>query len=739
MRSHSPAPRPAVWSTFPVLLSPFAFPLSPSPARPFPLALTLTLALALLAPALRAFNPSGQRWSPGTVPMHLQLGPAATPLSDGSASWGAAAESALLEWNRNLTAVQFSVNRDSTAPVTRRNGINNVFFSSTVYGDAWDSRTLAVTLHVYDPRTQRYAEADVVFNSNLRWDSYRGALRTVAGPGTEVLNDFRRVALHEFGHVLGLNHPDDVGQNVPAVMNARTSGTDVLTPDDIAGGRAIYDDPSAPKVPLLSASGVTYAREAFPNGTIVNLILEASTIRNEGEGPANALRLELWGMPERYIANLPPGSINLATANVAGSLAAGAAISAFSAKIPFVRPPDGSYYVAMVLTEFTGGSGSGYTVRFAANFDEPLTLGNPAAPAITRQPINVSATAGSSASFTVAATGQLPLTYQWRKDGAPVAGATNPSLVLSGVQAAAAGTYSVVVTNSLGTAVSENARLILGNAADPGRLVNMSIRTSAGTGDATLIVGVGLGGARTSGAKPVLLRAVGPTLAAFGVGGALTDTVMTVFQGSASVATNDDWAGGFNFGSVGAFDFATPVRDSALYNPALATGAYSIQISGKGGATGVALAEIYDATPNSAFTPATPRLVNVSARTQVGTGDNILIAGFVIGGTTPVRVLVRAVGPTLGVFGVGGVLADPVLVISSGSSLVARNDNWGGTPELVSAFSSVGAFALSPATSLDAAVIATLAPGSYTAQISGAPAGTTTGTGVALVEVYELP
>ncbi len=705
------------------------------PRLPLALLLALPLALTLLPSALRAFNASGQRWAPGTVPMHLQLGPAPIALADGSASWGASAEAALLEWNRNLTAVQFTVNRDSTAPVTRRNGFNNVFFSSTVYGDTWDERTLAVTLHVYDPRTQRYAEADVVFNSNLRWDSYRGPLRTVGGPGTETLNDFRRVALHEFGHVLGLNHPDDVGQNVPAVMNARTSTTDALTPDDIAGGRAIYDNPNAPKVALLAMTGVSYGRETLPNGTIINILMTAASIRNDGEGTSNPLRLELWGMPEPYIANLPPGSVNLATIPLEGTLAPGAALTNVSVKGPFNRPPDGSYYLAMVLTEFTGGSGTGYTVRFAATFGDPLTLGNPAAPAIARQPVNTSVLAGSSATCTVGATGQFPLAYQWRKDGTPLAGATSPSLVLSGVQAAAAGAYSVVVTNSLGTVTSDAARLILADPANPGRLVNMSIRTAAGTGDNTLIVGVGLGGARTAGNKPVLLRAVGPTLAAFGVGGALTDTVMTVFQGSASVATNDDWAGGFNFGSVGAFDFATPVRDSALYNPALAPGAYSIQISGKAGATGVALAEIYDATPNAAFTLATPRLVNVSARTNVGTGDNLLIAGFVIGGTTPVRVLVRAVGPTLGVFGVGGVLADPVLVISSGGTVVARNDNWGGTAELTAAFSSVGAFALSPAASLDAAVIATLAPGSYTAQISGAAAGT----GVALVEVYELP
>jgi hypothetical protein len=273
---------------------------------------------------------------------------------------------------------------------------------------------------------------------------------------------------------------------------------------------------------------------------------------------------------------------------------------------------------------------------------------------------------------------------------------------------------------------------------DPGRLVNMSIRTNAGTGDNTLIVGVGLGGGGTSGNKAVLLRAVGPTLTAFGVGGALADTIMTVFQGSAQIAQNDDWdaIAGATFGSVGAFGFAAASKDSALYNPALPSGSYSIQIVGKNNGTGVALAEVYDATAKEAFSTATPRLVNVSARTQVGTGDNILIAGFVVGGSNPVRVLVRAVGPTLGAFGVTGTLADPSLEILNSSAVkVAENDNWSGTSELKTAFASVAAFALTADTSRDAALVATLAPGSYTAQIRGV----NNTSGVALVEVYELP
>jgi hypothetical protein len=160
-----------------------------------------------------------------------------------------------------------------------------------------------------------------------------------------------------------------------------------------------------------------------------------------------------------------------------------------------------------------------------------------------------------------------------------------------------------------------------------------------------------------------------------------------------------------------------------------------MQIGSAQSTTGIALAEVYDATAPGAFTTATPRLTNISARTQVGTGGDILIAGFVIGGGSSKTVLIRAAGPALSAFDVSGFLTDPKLEIyASDNSLVAANDNWGGTTALSSAFTAVGAFAFDPA-SKDAAVLVTLPPGGYTAQVSGVGGLT----GVALVEVYEMP
>jgi len=155
-----------------------------------------------------------------------------------------------------------------------------------------------------------------------------------------------------------------------------------------------------------------------------------------------------------------------------------------------------------------------------------------------------------------------------------------------------------------------------------------------------------------------------------------------------------------------------------------------MQVSGGGAASGIALAELYDTD-----SAGRARLANVSARAQVGTGDGILIAGFTLSGNIPRRVLIRGVGPGLAQFGVSGTLSNPILAIYRGPNVVADNDDWGGGEDLAAAFRAVGAFALTSSFSRDSALIVTLQPGSYTAQLSGV-GGTT---GVALVEIYEVP
>lgn len=359
-------------------------------------------------------------------------------------------------------------------------------------------------------------------------------------------------------------------------------------------------------------------------------------------------------------------------------------------------------------------------------------LADASGPTITRPPVSQTVIPGDTAIFAVGATGD-GLTYQWSFNGTPIPGATQASFTVTNAALSHGGTYSV----RIGTTLTASATLTVQSSAQPGRLVNLAIRANAGAGAQTLIVGAAVGGSAT-GTQPLLFRAAGPSLAGFGVTGVLADPALTVFDGTIPLASNDDWAGHPAIADAatraGAFAFAEPgSKDSALLHGGLRAGSYSKQVTAATGAGGVALAEVYDATPADVPPASALRLVNLSARTQVGTGANLLIAGFALGGATSKTVLIRAVGPGLTPFGVTGLLVDPKLELFSGQTLIATNDNWDGNATIRTAAVSVGAFAL-PDGSRDAALLVTLAPGSYTAQVSGIA----NATGVALVEVYAI-
>ena len=168
-----------------------------------------------------------------TVLMHLSL-PPGRPLSDGSPSLNAVAEDALNIWNQILIHMKFAVDRDSILPPSGDDANTSVLMSDTLYGEAFGKNTLATTL--LNARDNHFIETDVTFNSNWTWDSYRGNLSSSP-------IDFRRVALHEFGHVVGLDHPDQASpkQTVPAIMNSIVSDVDNLQNDDITGAKSIYD------------------------------------------------------------------------------------------------------------------------------------------------------------------------------------------------------------------------------------------------------------------------------------------------------------------------------------------------------------------------------------------------------------------------------------------------------------------------------------------------------------------
>lgn len=339
---------------------------------------------------------------------------------------------------------------------------------------------------------------------------------------------------------------------------------------------------------------------------------------------------------------------------------------------------------------------------------------------------------GAAVTLSTTLTSLTAPTYQWFKDGVAISGATGASLSLPSVAAGSAGVYHVVATNAAGATASEPATLSVGPVANAGRLVNLSILTGLADATDSFTMGYVVGGSGTAGAKPLLVRAAGPSLGALGVSGALADPKLELFTGAAKTGENDNWGGvpalANAMSAVGAFAYATATSRDAAAVTMITSRDNSVKVSGTG--AGAVIAEIYDSTPAPAFTATTPRLVNVSVLKQIGTG---LTAGFVVGGNTPMKLLIRAIGPSLAAFGVSGAVADPQLTLFSGSTRMAENNDWGGAGELSAAFTQVGAFPL-PTGSKDAALLLTLPAGNYSVQVNSLG-----GTGTALVEVYEAP
>ncbi|HZZ58406.1 MAG TPA: immunoglobulin domain-containing protein [Opitutaceae bacterium] len=452
-----------------------------------------------------------------------------------------------------------------------------------------------------------------------------------------------------------------------------------------------------------------------------------------------------------------------------------------------------------------------------------LTVGT--APSLVLGPQNQTSVVGGSANFAVQATGLPSVAYQWSFDGAPIAGATGNTLDLSDLTSAEAGSYSVDVSNFVGS-ISAAAELtvdlppapVIGSSSplvgtvgqdlaftlqasneptsyqETGALppgthfgaadgsitgaptsagvfpvtltaanaggsatlhlsivvnpvavpVNFSVMAAAGGGGDALTVGFIVDG---SGAERTLLRTIGPTLAEFGVAHPLPDPVLSLYGSNSSlIATNSAWGGGpvlaAAFSATGAFALPAASKDDALLET-LSTGTYTCVATSTAGDSGVALVELYDAD-NAA---PTAHLANLSGLARVGALGAALNAGVVIAGSQPKQILLRAVGPTLAEFGLGGVLAQPRLTLFDQSGLViATNTGWGHAPAAgpspVAAdampatgaiMSAVGAFPLAPGSG-DCAMVVTVPPGSYSVQVDGLNGST----GYALFEYYEL-
>ena len=354
------------------------------------------------------------------------------------------------------------------------------------------------------------------------------------------------------------------------------------------------------------------------------------------------------------------------------------------------------------------------------------------------QPQGQTVSIGGIATFSVVATGSGALSYQWKKDGAVIAGATGSTYSVSNVQTADGGRYSVTVTDGAGSFTSNAATLgVSATTVINSRLYAISCRAMVGTGGDILIPGIAIGG---SGSRQVIVRASGPAIQ--GVAGTLVRPQLQLYQAGVGtpIATNAGWDNGTDaaalraaFSEANLPQYASGSADCALLATLNAGAAYTAQVSGLGASpTGVALVEVYELGSSSA------RMTALSCRARVGSGGDILIPGVIILGGSPKQVIIRAAGPALAAQGVPGALAQLQLQLyDSSGTKIAENIGWGNASNLSGLVAATTASGLQPFApgSADCALLVTLPPGGYTAQVSGLNSTT----GVALIEIYEVP
>ena len=371
---------------------------------------------------------------------------------------------------------------------------------------------------------------------------------------------------------------------------------------------------------------------------------------------------------------------------------------------------------------------------------------------VTVPPTTAKVVLGAPATFSITAKGATAYVWQRSLDGgltwtdladdATYTGTTTPTLTVADCTLAMWGQlYRCGITDGGQPTLYSSAAAL-----QPGysQFSALSARAPVGTGDQSLIMGFVYAG----GGKPTLVRGVGPGLLNDGAGltaaQILADPKLTLHElqpaGFTEFATNDNWDGSdelrTRMHALGMGALEANSKDAALLvTPALTI--CTAQVSGVGNTTGIALAETYDAD----FQDNTRRLTALSIRNQVGTGAAQLIVGFVIEGTAPKTVLLRGVGPGLvPAVAESAVLANPTLQLNkldraTGDwTVVGSNDDWGGAPTLATAMRAAGMGELAPG-SADAALLLDLAPGIYTAQLTGVD----NTTGIALVEIYEAP
>jgi len=239
-----------------------------------------------------------------------------------------------------------------------------------------------------------------------------------------------------------------------------------------------------------------------------------------------------------------------------------------------------------------------------------------------------------------------------------------------------------------------------------------------------------IGGFIITGASPkkVVIRGMGPSLGAFGLSDLLADPVLQLLGPGGSVASNDNWKDGQRSQIEGTPFQPGDDRESVIV-ATLPPAAYTAILSGQNQTTGLALVELYDDDAQVSDSS----LANISTRGFVGTGENVMIGGFILGSASGnTNVVIRGLGPSLSQAGLSNVLADPTTELHDGNgSLLISNDNWMDDPVSAAHLTVNG---LAPQNPNESAILTSLGPGAYTAILAGKNACT----GIGLVEIYSF-
>ena len=715
----------------------------------------------------------GPTWpSDSTIVMQLSLGNQNASLQDGLVSWNGSAADALSIWNQHIGTVKFSwITQIATAGAA--NNVNDVFFSNTVYGETFGNATLAVTIRWFDEINNSVVrETDVIFNNIHKFNSYRGPYQWAAG------YDLHRIALHEFGHVLGLAHPDQNGQGVYALMNSFISDFDQLLYDDIDGGEFLYGHKLTSPLPLpnlqvgnpfsyqLAANNhpTSYSAVGLPPGLQLDSTtgLISGTPTTKGTFPVQitaqaasadlhtTVGLVIWnditevGVP---LTTLPIRALSFVSDSQRGRVYVR---TSFTVEVIDVETLSIIHTFNIETTDISL-SADGTRLWLAIS---KLRVDPP----YNREP-NISSidldTFAIAPEISVQHDSQLTSSLKYLREG------WDQQL------------YFTVLSRGL-----YKFNLVSGTVTGPfpgSDYSNYWIEVSSD--QKTLMLGDSgtaqfLGRYDISGAQPLLLqnetrigmadnfvsshnrKLVGLRLPGWdgpGAGYRLYDSedlsevaVRLRGSGQGPIAFSPDDRLVYVDQEIPNWQTYTYTSELDVYDPASGMQLGSVTVPGRSvglwvdptnsylffteaGQYEPALLRIYRAFP-SVVALGSKSLANVSTRSFVQTGSNVEIGGFILQGNEPKKLVLRAIGPSLSAYGLPA-MSDPMLELhDSTGAIIALNHNWTSNQQEVS---NTG---LAPGDPREAVIVGTFPPGNYTAVLRGENGAT----GTALFELYDV-